>query len=170
MPADPPAVIAVREAVEDEISRTGDAEGRFRKGRGEPRGRRHSGHVGDDVGRGQGAEIAGEEMDGIKARGGEAFAEGGEFSGVVGPSDLAVAAEERAGDNDLIAHAIEIGGARIDAGREAEGDDPPPPGATGRSGQGLRHSHGDDILGAGLTGDKKILTAWFWVIHPATMA
>ena len=100
VPADPPPVIAVGEAVEDEISRAGDAEGRLRKGRCEPRGRRHPGHVGDDVGRGEGAEIAGEEMDGVKARGGEAFAEGGQFSGVVLPSDLAGAAEERAGDDD----------------------------------------------------------------------
>ena len=99
MPADPPAVIAVGEAVKDEISRTGDAEGRLRKGRGEPRGRRHPRHVGDDVGRGQGAEIARIKMDSIEAGGGEAFAEGGEFSSVVIPTDLAVAAEERAGDD-----------------------------------------------------------------------
>jgi len=99
VPADPPPVIAVGEAVEDEISRTGDADGRLRKGRVEPRGRRHPGHVGDDVGRGEGAEIARIKMDGVKARGGEAFAEGGQFSGVVIPTDLAVTPEERAGDD-----------------------------------------------------------------------
>ena len=38
-------------------------------------------------------------MDSIEAGGGEAFAEGGEFSSVVIPTDLAVAAEERAGDD-----------------------------------------------------------------------
>jgi len=38
-------------------------------------------------------------MDSVKARGGEAFAEGGEFSSVVIPTDLAVTPEERAGDN-----------------------------------------------------------------------
>jgi hypothetical protein len=170
VPADPPAIVAVGETVEDEISRTSDAERRLREGRGEPRSRGKPGHVGDDVGRGEGPEIAGIKMDSVKARGGETLAEGREPSGVVVPTDLAVAPKERAGDDEGIADAIEIGLARIEAGREAEGDNPPPPGAPGRSGQGLRHSGDDDILSAGLTGDEKILTAWFYVIHPATMA
>jgi hypothetical protein len=109
-------------------------------------------------------------MDSVKARSGETLAEGREPSGVVVPTDLAVAPEERAGDDEGIADAIEIGGARIEAGREAEGDNPPSPGAAGRSGQGLRHSGGHNIFSAGLAGDEKILTAWFEVIHPATMA
>jgi len=100
-------------------------------------------------------------MDGVKTRGGETLAEGRKSSGVVIPTDLAVAPEERAGDDEGIADAIEIGRARIEAGREAEGDNPPSPSAAGRSGQGLGHSGGHDILGAGLAGDEKILTAWF---------
>ena len=100
MPADPPAIVAVGETVEDEISRTGDAERRLREGRGEPRSRGQTGHVGDDVGCGEGPEIARVKMDSVKPRGGKTLAEGREPSGVVLPTDLAVAPEERAGDDE----------------------------------------------------------------------